>query len=134
MDGQITLDPSLGRQPARVHGLEPGERDLVVGQILLDGSAALIAQPIVVAMDPEGRGQDRVPLDEALEALARQLRDLRVPRVTRAVAHVASPVAHRCWRVAHAGTPAHATGTAARTPSARRVASMARSMSSASIP
>ncbi len=86
---QVAFEPRAGGQPGRVERLDGGEVGLVRDDLVLDGIPAGVAQAVVLAVDPEVGGHDRVVgeqasdagLDEVVEASRRAVQRRALPPV-----------------------------------------------------
>ena len=65
---QVPLEPRGGGQPGRIERLDGGEMALLLGDLVLDGVPAGVAQAVVLAVDPEVGGHDRVVGEQAPDA------------------------------------------------------------------
>ena len=79
---QVPLEPRGGGQPGRIQRLDGGEVGLLLGDLVLDRVPARVAQAVVLAVDAEVGGHDRVVgeqapdagLDEVVEAVVERAR------------------------------------------------------------
>ena len=77
MELEVPLEPRGGGQPGRIERLDGGEMGLLLGDLVFDGVPPGVAQAVVLAVDPEVGGHDRVVgeqaphagLDEVVEAV-----------------------------------------------------------------
>ena len=80
MDLEVALEPGLRRQAVGVQRHDRREVRAVVGDLLEDGVAAGVAEPVVLGVDAEQRRVDRVVHEQASDAGLDEVVEARVER------------------------------------------------------